>query len=154
MFHLIRQSQCPHEVGEIVGQGVKLESDGVVAELAARQPCPFDRVLVLLDVLLRLSALIVERHGPFRRPGQVGEDKAIAGIRFTGMPFHLGNDPALSLPAPSLIAETSIIAPHMVRRTANGARQQVSNIFLENRVGLEADGVDVAFGFQELIDVR
>ena len=35
MFHLLRQSQCPHEVGEIVGQGVKLEPDGIVAEPAA-----------------------------------------------------------------------------------------------------------------------
>ncbi len=33
VLHLLRQGQRPHEVGEIVGQGVKLEPDGVVAEL-------------------------------------------------------------------------------------------------------------------------
>ncbi len=45
----------PHEAGEIVGHGVKLELDGIVAELAARQPRPFDRILAFLDVLLRFS---------------------------------------------------------------------------------------------------
>jgi hypothetical protein len=35
MLHPLRQGQRPHEVGEIVGQGVELEPDGVVAELLA-----------------------------------------------------------------------------------------------------------------------
>ena len=35
MLHLFRQSQRPHEVGKIVGQGMELKPDGVVAELAA-----------------------------------------------------------------------------------------------------------------------
>ena len=42
----------------------------------------------------------------------------------------------------------------MVRRTANGARQQMSNALLENRVRFEADGVKEALTFQELVDVR
>ena len=33
VLHLLRQSQCPHEVAQIVGQGVKLEPNGIVAEL-------------------------------------------------------------------------------------------------------------------------
>ena len=45
VLDLLRQSQRPHEVGEIVGQGVKLQPDGVIAEPATRQPRPFDRVL-------------------------------------------------------------------------------------------------------------
>jgi len=60
VLDLLWQSKRPHEVGEIVGQGMKLEPDGVVAELAARQPGPFDRVLAFLDVLLRFAPLIVE----------------------------------------------------------------------------------------------
>ena len=32
MLHLLRQSQCPHEVSQIVGQGVKLEPNLVVAD--------------------------------------------------------------------------------------------------------------------------
>ena len=34
VLHLLRQSQCPHEVAQIVGQGEKLEPNGIVAELA------------------------------------------------------------------------------------------------------------------------
>ncbi len=67
MLHLLRQSQHPHEVGEIVSQGVKLEPDLVVAEIAARQPGPFDRVLAFLDALLRFAPLIVEQCHPLRR---------------------------------------------------------------------------------------
>jgi hypothetical protein len=50
VLHLLRQGQRPHEVGEIAGQGVKLQPDGVVAELAARQSGPFDRVLAFLKL--------------------------------------------------------------------------------------------------------
>ena len=64
MLHFLRQGQRPHEVGEVVGQGVKLEPNLVVAELAARQPRPFDRVLAFLDVLLRFASLIVEGQVP------------------------------------------------------------------------------------------
>ncbi len=42
----------------------------------------------------------------------------------------------------------------MVGWATDGTREQVSDAFLKNRVGLETDGVGVAFGFQELIDVR
>ena len=64
MLNLLRQGQRPHEVTQVVGQGVKLEPDGVVAEPAARQPRPFDRVLAFLDKLLRFASLIVEGHHP------------------------------------------------------------------------------------------
>ncbi len=53
VLDLLWQSQRPHEVAEIVGQGVKLEPDGVVAEPAARQPRSPDGVLAFLNILLR-----------------------------------------------------------------------------------------------------
>ncbi len=70
------------------------------------------------------------------------------------MPFDLGNDTAFLVPRSGLIAEAGVIAPYMVRRTANGARQQMSNTLLENRVRFEADGLEKTLGFQELVDVR
>ncbi len=70
------------------------------------------------------------------------------------MPFDFGNDTAFLVPRSGLIAEAGVIAPYMVRRTANGARQQMSNTLLENRVRFEADGVEKTLGFQELVDVR
>jgi hypothetical protein len=42
----------------------------------------------------------------------------------------------------------------MVRRTANGAPQQMGDTFLKNCVRLEADVVKKTFCFQELLDVR
>jgi hypothetical protein len=36
VFHLLRQGQRPHKVTQIVGQGVKLEPDGVVARVSGR----------------------------------------------------------------------------------------------------------------------
>ena len=64
MLHFLGQRQGPHEVGEVVGQGVKLEANLVVAELAARQPRPFDGLLAFLDELLRRATVIVKRHNP------------------------------------------------------------------------------------------
>ncbi len=90
VFHLFRQGQCPHEVGEIIRQRVKLEPDGIVAELAARQSGPFDRVLAFLDVLLRFSPLIVEGDDPFSRTAQISDDEADTRVQLAGMPFDLG----------------------------------------------------------------
>ena len=42
---------------------------------------------------------------------------------------------------------------HMVRRTADGALEQVDDVPLKDRVCLEADGVLVTFGFEELLEV-
>ena len=79
MLHLFGQGQRPHEVGEVVSQGVKLEPNLVVAELAARQPRPFDRVLAFLDVLLRFAPLIVEGHHSLGGAGQVGDYETDTG---------------------------------------------------------------------------
>ena len=70
---------------------MKLEWDGVVAELAVGQPGPFDRGLAFLDVLLRFASWIVEGHHPFGWPGQVDDDEADTGMQIPGMPFYLGN---------------------------------------------------------------
>jgi hypothetical protein len=35
VFHLLRQGQRSHDVAQIVGQGVNLEPNGIVAELPA-----------------------------------------------------------------------------------------------------------------------
>ena len=154
MLHFLGQRQGPHEVGEVVGQGVKLEANLVVAELAARQPRPFDGLLAFLDELLRRATVIVKRHNPVGLAAQVGDDEADAGAQLAGMPFDLGNDAAFLVPRSGLIAEAGVITPHMVRWTANGAGQQMSNALLKNGVRLEADGVEEALGFQKLVDVR
>ena len=44
VLDFLRQCQDPHEVGQIVREGVNLESHLVVAERAAQQPGPLDGV--------------------------------------------------------------------------------------------------------------
>ncbi len=68
------------------------------------------------------------------------------------MPFDLGDDTAFLVPRSGLIAEAGVKTPYMVRRTANGARQQMGDALLENLVRLEADGVQETLTFQKLIE--
>ena len=131
-----------------------METNLVVAELAAKQPRPLDGALAFLDVLLRRPTVIVKRHHPFGGTRRVGDDEADTGIPFTGMLFDLGNDTASLVPRSGLIAEAGIIMPHMVRRTANGACQQMDNALLENNVRFEADGVEETFVFRKRVNVR
>ncbi len=113
---------------------MKLQPDGIVAELAARQPRPFDRALAFLDVLLRFAALIVEGHDPLRRAAQVGDDEADAWIQFPGMPLYLGDDPALPVPRARLIAEAGMEAANMIRRATNRTGEQMGDAFLKNLI--------------------
>lgn len=64
MLDLPRQRQQAQEVGEVVGQGMELQSDRVVAEGVAGEPGPTQRQLVFLDVLLGGAAAVVEPADP------------------------------------------------------------------------------------------
>ena len=70
------------------------------------------------------------------------------------MPFDLCNDAPFLVPRSGLIAEAGVIAPHMVRRTANGTRQKMGDTFLKNLIGFKADDVFVILTFQEFIKIR
>ena len=74
---------------------MKLEAHGIRRHRAAGQPRPFDRVLALLDPVLRRAALVVKRDNPLGRTAQVGDDEADAGIKLARMSFHFGDDPPL-----------------------------------------------------------
>ena len=52
--------QGAQEVAEIVGQGVKLEADGIGGEGPTGKSRPFDRSLAFFDPLLAGAALVVE----------------------------------------------------------------------------------------------
>ena len=103
---------------------------------------------------LRCPTVIIKRHHPFGGPRQVGDNKADAGAQLAGVPFHLGHHAPLPVPTSSLIPEAGVIAPHMVRRTTDGAGQQVGNAFLKNLVLRQPDRVEKTLTFQELVDVR
>ena len=77
---------------------MKLEPYCVAPHGATRQPGPFDRVLALLDVLLRRAALVVEHHDPVGTAREVGDDEADARIKLARMPFDLGDHPPFPAP--------------------------------------------------------
>src|SRR5262245_57330235 len=72
---------------------MKLEPHGVGRERPARQPRPFDRALAFLDPLLARATLVVERDHALGRAAHVRHDEADAGIKFSGMPLDLGDNP-------------------------------------------------------------
>ncbi len=43
--------------------------------------------------------------------------------------------------------------PDIVGRSSDGTGQQMGDLLLQDCVGRQADGIDVTFGFQELVDL-
>lgn len=64
----------------------------VLCHAHAGQPCPIDRLLAFLDVLLGGAALIVGTDDPVRLNWQVGDNKADAGEQLARMRFHFGKN--------------------------------------------------------------
>src|SRR6476620_8206317 len=97
--------QRPHEIAQVVGEGMELKPHGVGGEGAARQACPFDRALSFLDPLLRRAALIVKGDDALRRSRQIGDDEADTRVKLIGVPLDLRYDPPGFVPALRSIAE-------------------------------------------------
>ena len=76
------------------------------------------------------------------------------GNQVAGVPFHLGHHAPLSVPTSSLIAEAGVIAPHMVRRTTNGSREEMADALLKNLVRWQTDRVEETLGFEVIVDAR
>src|SRR5262249_28219295 len=96
---------------------------------------PFDRALPFLDPLLARAALVVERDHALGRAAHVRHDEADAGIKFSGMPLDLGDNPPRLGPGSGLIAEIGMEPAHMVRRSSDWAREQIADPALQNLVG-------------------
>ena len=95
----LRRRQRSQEVGEIVGQRMKLKPDRVGGELHARQACPLDGVLAFFDVLLSRSPAVVEGQHPFVGKAAVGDDESHAREQLSRMELDLGHYPARLRPA-------------------------------------------------------
>jgi len=105
VFDRLRRRQRAQEIAEVVGERMKLEPHRVGGERSARQSRPLDRAFALLDPLLARPALVVERNGALGRAAHVRHDEADAGIKFSGMPLDLGDNPARLGLGSGLIAE-------------------------------------------------
>ena len=58
------QCQRAQEIGQIVGQRMKLKPDCIGRKALAGKPCPFESVFAFLDVLLCCSSSVVELKHP------------------------------------------------------------------------------------------
>src|SRR5215813_6169312 len=131
----LRRRQRPQEIAEIVGECMKLEPHRVGGECLARQSRPLDRAFALLDPLLARPALVVESNDALGRAAHVRHDEADAGIKLSGMPRDLGDNPPRLGPGSGLTAEIGMEPAHMVRRSSDWAREQIADPALQNLVG-------------------
>ena len=132
--HFIRHISALQEDAEIVGQCVQLKADLVLLLALAGQPRPIDRLLAFLDMLLRRAALIVEDDNPLGGTGEVGYNEADPWIKFTRMPFDLGDNPAGSCPTGGPVAEVRVVASHLLWGPADRALQKISDVALQDCV--------------------
>src|SRR5262249_61071323 len=122
-------------IAESVGDGMKPKTGGVGGECSACQPRPLDRALALLDPLLACSAFIVEGNDIFGGPRHGRHDEADTRIKFSGMPFDLGDDSARLCPASRLIGEIRIGTPRLVSCSPDLPREQTADPCLPHLVG-------------------
>ena len=100
-----RESDTEQEVPQVVGQREQLEADLVVHEVVAGELRPLDRVLALLDPLLRHATPVVKLHHAVRVPAQVGDDEAHAGKQLAAVPLDLRHHAPGLVPARRPIRE-------------------------------------------------
>src|SRR5262245_62807704 len=133
---------------------MKLEPHRVGGERSARQSRPLDRAFALLDRLLAHPALVVESNDALGRAAHVHHDEADAGIKFSGMPFDLGDHPARLRPASGLIAEIGMEAPDFMGRSSDRTLEQIANTTLQGLVGRQPDRILDLLRFEKLVDCR
>lgn len=127
----LRRRQRAQEVGEIVGQRMKLKPHLVGVELHARQARPFDRVFALFDMLLGCATLIVEGQHPLIGQAAIGHNKADTGEQLTRMELDLGDNPARLRPALRPVVEAGVVPDDMVRRASRAALCQSIDLSMQ-----------------------
>ena len=91
-------------------------------------------MLTFLDMLLGCAALIVEDDDPLGWPGEVGHNEADPGIKFTRMPFDLGDNPARLGLTGGPVTEVRVVASHLLWGPADRALQKMSDVALQGCV--------------------
>ena len=113
-----------------------------------------DGVLTIFDPLLGSTSTVVELHDVFRVFGEVGHDESYAREQLARVPLDLGNDAWRTLPRFGLVLEAVVEDLRLVGGTSHGTGQQMLDFPLQHGVGLDADGVPVAFLLQQAVQCR
>jgi len=121
----LRRRQRAQEIAEVAGERMKLKPRRIGCERSARSRV--DRAFALLDPLLARPAFVVESNDALGRAAHVRDDEADAGIKFSGMPLDLGDNPPRLGPGSGLIAEIGMESARMVRRSSDWAREQIAD---------------------------
>jgi len=106
-----------------------------------------------LDVLLSGATLVVEAGNALRLHRQVGDDEANLWEQLAQMPFDLGDDAALLVPALCLVMEV-FEEPFDLgqRRTSDRPGKPVHDLLAQDGIGGPADDVEVARLFKPCVD--
>lgn len=73
---LLRKSQAPQKVAQIVCKDEQPEPHLIPDEILARKPCPIECVFPFHDLLLYCSMSVGEMHNSFVPGAHVGHDEA------------------------------------------------------------------------------
>ena len=110
-------------------------------------------VFALLDMLLGGAAPVVEPDHPVRLHRQIGDDEADTREQLARMPFDLGDHAALFVPGGRLIVEILEEPFDLGQRwSPHGPRQPMRDLFAQDVVGRQPNGVEVACLFQTFVD--
>src|SRR5499427_9470057 len=149
----LRRRQRAQEIAEVVGERMKLEPYRVGGKRSARQSRPLDRAFALLDPFLTRPALVVESNDALGRAAHIRHDEADAGIKFSGMPLDLGDNPPRLGPGSGLIAEIGMEPPDFIGRSSDRTLEQVANPTLQDLVGRQSDRILDPLRFEKLVDL-
>ena len=122
---------------------MKLQAYGICGELHAGEPCPLERILALLDMLLGGAPAIVEGHHALVWQAAIGNDEADRRKQFARVELDLRHDPAGVRPAFRPVVEAGVEAHDMVRRSTGATLCQPVDPLVQF-------GIIPALGFQKI----
>jgi hypothetical protein len=104
--------------------------------------------------LLAGAAFVVKGDDVLGGASHVGDNISDARIKLARMPLDLGDDPTWLRPGSGLISKVRVGTPHFVRRTADGAVEEIADPLLQDPVGGKPNGVFDPLGFEVLVNFR
>src|SRR5450756_1555905 len=149
-----RQTQPPPQIPQVVGQQAQRQPHLVRAEPMAREPRHLDRLLSLLDPLLRRPPLVIEPHHRPARRLHGGHDETQPRGQLPSMVLHLRHYSACGLPTGGLVEKALVPHDGFVTRPPHRAREQFLDVPQQVVVRGKPNRVFHPALFQRFVDLR